>query len=186
MPVEAVPGFVTHYHLPDRSPFLNLSDLPPAELAAVAAELGELGRAGRSERRFGSRYMDLRHRTEALLRDKFEARGGQISRRSPHYFVLGESEWFRALYANAGEVRIPLSDLPSKATSLTWSDSVVSMGLLPEFGIETIPKPQYSKVFRLDELDEVVARYGLPQDAPDYFIEVQVWNDDPLRWSTPK
>jgi hypothetical protein len=44
---------VTHYHLAGRRPFLTLSELDDAELAAVLADLRGLRRAGKQHRPFG-------------------------------------------------------------------------------------------------------------------------------------
>lgn len=188
-----VPQFVTHYHLADRRPFLNLSDVDPESLDSVLTELETLGADGRSHRRFGPRYISLRRSTEALLREQFVARGGHPIRHSPHYFVLGESPWFRNLYDEVAEVRIPLDHLPAEATSVTWPDSIASMGLLSQYGLATACGPQYGRVFLLDELDELIATHGLPAGDPpisydghqhkgfEHFIEVQLWTDEPLR-----
>lgn len=183
------PDFVTHYHRADRAPFLNLSDLTETEARAVTTDLAQ---AGGSERRFGPRYHQLRRDTERLLRERFIARGGQPQRRSPHYFVLGESGWFRGMYRDYGQVRLDLAALPPEATSLTWPDSIASMGLLVEYGISLPDKPQYGQVFQLDELDRVLAAFGRPDSgqpadytghqraAFDHFIEVQLWSDEPI------
>ena len=188
-----VPEFATHYYVAGRRPFLNLSDLEPARLSVVMAELDTLARAGESERRFGPRYMSLRTETEALLRRRFIERGGCPERQSPHYFVLGDSPWFRGLYRNPAEVGISLRDLPAEATSVTWPDSIASMGLLANYGLPTFHKPPYGQVFLLDELPDVVERYGLPSGAVptsydghqrqefDHFVEIQLWSDEPLR-----
>jgi hypothetical protein len=105
--VSAIPDFITHYHLPDRDPFLNLSDLADESVEEILAGLAAAAEIGSSERRFGPRYMKLRRRTEELLRARFIGVGGRPVRQSPHYFVLGESEWFRGLYHEAREVRNP-------------------------------------------------------------------------------
>lgn len=188
--MAGVPDFITHYHLPDRDPFMNLSELDEDQLPDVLADLAQITAAGRSQRRFGPRYMRLRQATERLLRERFIERGGQPSRHSPHYFVLGESPWFRGLYRDAAEVRAPLAGLPSDQVSFTYPDSVTSMGLLADFGIELPVRPHHRTVYRIEELHDVVARYGLPDDhEPDsydghqfedfeHYIEVQVWSDD--------
>lgn len=188
--VSAIPEFITHYHLPDRDPFLNLSDLAAECVEEVLAGLNVAAPIGSSERRFGPRYMKLRRRTEELLRTRFIAVGGRPVRQSPHYFVLGESEWFRGLYREAREVRIPLSLVPTRHMSVTYPDSVTSMGLLPEFGIHVTRQPYHGKVYRIEELADLVGRYGLPRGARprsyqghqfkdfEHYIEVQVWADD--------
>jgi hypothetical protein len=188
--VHAIPDFITHYHLPDRDPFLNLSDLSDQDVEKVLAGLSSAAQAGSSQRRFGSRYMKLRRRTEELLRTRFVDVGGRPVRQSPHYFVLGESEWFRGLYREAREVRIPLRALPTHHVSFTYPDSVTSMGLLPEFGIHVTRQPYHGTVYRIEELADLVGRYGLPRgtrphsyqghqfDDFEHYIEVQVWADD--------
>lgn len=192
-PVVAIPDFITHYHLPDRDPFLNLSDLDDESVDEVLQGLDAAAEIGSSERRFGPRYMTLRYRTEELLRTRFIAVGGLPVRQSPHYFVLGESEWFRGLYRGAREVRIPLSVVPTHHVSFTYPDSVTSMGLLSEFGIHVARQPYHGKVHRIEELAAVVGRYGLPAGTRprsyqghqfkdfEHYIEVQVWADDTLK-----
>lgn len=106
----------------------------------------------------------------------------------PHYFALGESPWFRGLYRDAREVRIQLGDLPSDQISFTYPDSITSMGLLPHYGIEVERRPYHYRVFRVEDLPDVVAEYGLPVGAApssydghqrdtgfDHYIEVQMW-----------
>ena len=190
--VTPVPDFITHYHLAGRRPFLNLSDLDEAGLDSALSALRTPAESVVSERRFGPHYMKLRRATEDLLRTRFIERGGRPTRRSPHYFVLGESAWFGGLYRDAAEVRVRLSDLPTEQVSVTYPDSVTSMGLLPEFGINVSPRAYHGTVYRLEELGDLIDRYGLPRGAePDtyeghqfddfeHYVEVQVWSDDAL------
>lgn len=188
--MTAVPDFITHYHLPDRRPFLNLSDLDDTSMGTVLSELRTTARTGFSQRQFGPRYMELRRSTETLLRSRFVGRGGRPSRTSPHYFVLGESPWFRGLYRDASEVRVPLAALRTEHVSVTYPDSVTSMGLLSGFGIDVSPRDHHENVYRIDELPGLIERCGLPsgvkpgsyeghqRDDFEHYIEVQVWSDD--------
>jgi len=189
---RAIPDFVTHYHLATRPPLLNLCDLPADRLERVVAELEAERAAGLSSRVFGRRYMELRRRTEEKLRALFVAAGGQPQRVAPHYFVLGESRWFQGLAADMTRLMIPLADLPSEVTSFTYPDSFTAMGIVAEYGIAYEWTPCHERVFRIEELTEVIERYGLPPDeAGDYgdyhrdlferYVEVQVWSDEPLR-----
>lgn len=192
-----VPDFATHYYHPDRPPFSNLSDLDDADVGKVLAALGADVRAGRSARRFGPRYLALRRATERRLRDRFVERGGLPERVSPHYFVLGQSAWFRGLYEPVAEVRLALLEVPSHLVSITFPDSVTSMGLLAEFGVEVTPRPWHGQVFRLEELPDALARYGWPNSARptsydghqhddfEHYVEVQLWSDGPLENSGP-
>jgi hypothetical protein len=190
--VTPLPDFITHYHLADHRPFLNLCDLDEAGLDSVLSGPQNTAESGVSERRFGPHYMKLRRATEEVLRTRFIERGGRPTRRSPHYFVLGESPWFRGLYKEVAEVRVRLRDLPTEHVSATYPDSVTSMGLLAEFGIDVSSRTYHGEVYRIEELAALVERYGFPNGSrPDsyeghqfnefeHYIEVQVWSDDAL------
>lgn len=190
--MASIPDFITHYHRPDRPAFLNLADLHGAELAGVLSDLQAGTDSGVSRRRFGPRYLSLRRATEERLRARFIERGGQPVRRSPHYFVLGESAWFRGLYRDAAEVRVAVADLPTDQVSITYPDSITSMGLLPAFGITVTPRAYHGNVYRLEELPVVVQHHGLlnaPEPATydghqlddfEHYVEVQLWSDEAL------
>jgi hypothetical protein len=184
---------VTHYHLADKRPFLNLSDLNESDLARVLEDMLQRRQSGRLQRVFGARYMALRRLTEAWLRALFINAGGCPQRSGPHYFVLGSSSWYRGLSPDMRAVTMTLSDLPATQTSVTYPDSFTAMGFLPDFGLPYRPRPYHGTVFRLDELPELVRRYGIPPDAKpanytgyqlrpfEQYIEVQLWADEPLR-----
>lgn len=185
------PADVCHYWRRSTGPFLNLSDLEDKDLPQVMADLMADRKAGGHRRAFGRRYMDLRRRTEAKMRDLFIDAGGQPERLSPHYFVLGQSRWFAGLADDMEAVVMRLADLPEEMTSITYPDSFTAMGLAPEFGLPYEPKPYHEKVFRLSQLEELIDRYGLPDDLPaDYdgyeqrpfemYVEVQLWSDRPV------
>ena len=194
-PVNVVPTFVTHYHRAGHPPFLNLSDLPEEQLKSVLAELAAPEQQEVSARRFGPRYMALRRATEARLRERFTAAGGRPQRRAPHYFVLGESVWFAGLYLDLAEVRLPLSALPSDVTSVTYADGITAMGRGVPFGLPA-PDPNHAdRVYHLEELDDLIARYDRPADAApdglagytghqhhrvDIYVEIQLWSDEPV------
>ncbi len=186
-----VPNVATHYYMRGRRPFLNLSDLDDPLLGEVVEELGSL-RDTAHQRLYGRQYMTLRRLTESRMRALFIEAGGRPERAAPHYFVLGASAWFRGLYAEPEEVVVPLADLPTEVTSVTYPDSFASMAFGPRFGLPHFPQPHHEQVFRLDGLEDLVATYGLPDDSAedDYtgfeqrpfekFIEVQLWSDAPI------
>jgi hypothetical protein len=189
-----LPGFVTHYYLPGRRPFLSLSDLGDAELAAVLADLGALRRTGKQHRPFGPRYMELRRRTEARLRESFVVAGGRPERRWPHYFVLGDSPWYAGLAENMQHIQLPLSALPPEQTSITYPDSFTAMGLGTEPGPGEPPGPSRGRVILLGELPGLVEQMGIPDPSgwggryqtwttwpASAYIEVQLWSDEPIK-----
>jgi hypothetical protein len=189
-----LPGFVTHYHLPGRRPFLSLSDLGDAELAAVLADLGALRRAGKQYRPFGPRYMQLRRRTEVWLHEMFVAAGGRPERPWPHYFVLGDSPWYAGLAKNMQRIQLPLSALPPGQTTITYPDSFTAMGLGIDLRLGRPPRACHGRVFLLGELPSLVEQIGMPDPSSwcrryqtwttwpaDAYIEVQLWSDEPIR-----
>jgi hypothetical protein len=186
-----VPDYITHYHLAQKQPFLNLSDLSAEELSIVMRDLEDRRAEEGLKRVFGRRYMELRRLTEERLYDLFIRAGGKPERTVPHYFVLGSCEWFRGLSPHMQEVVVPLRDLVQETTSFTYPDSFTAMEFGPQFDLPQVPRPYHGKVFLLQELDEVVARYGVPTDEDsryvgyqnrpfEKYIEFQVWSDQHL------
>jgi hypothetical protein len=190
---RVVPSYATHYHLGGRAPFLNLSDLSLPDLAEVFAGLERDRGSSGSQRVFGRRYMELRERTEARLRELFVAAGGRPERTSPHYFVLGSSRWFESLATTMERVALDLTSMPADVTSCTYPDSFTAMGFGSDYGLPSEAKPYHGRVFALADLPSLIARYGLPDDASDAdyqgyeqrpfekYIEVQLWSDAPVR-----
>ena len=185
-----IPEFVTHYHLADRQPFLNLSDLSETDLEEVRQGLQKLRRARGHKRPFGRKYIEMRRLTEERLRRLFVARGGRPERSAPHYFILGKCEWFKQLAPDTKEVVVPLGDLPAPVTSFTYLDSFEAMGFGADFGVpRQDARPYNDRVYLIDELEAVIGEYGMPKvehdsywEAPvERFVEVQLWADEPVR-----
>ena len=188
-----LPDYVTHYYVPGRPPFLNLSELTAPEWDAIRQALEDERATGRSHRVFGRRYLDLRRATETKLRDLFVVAGGEPERDAPHYFVLGSSKWFQGLSHEMQEVAIPLDALPDSATSMTIPDSVTSMGLGGGYGLPVEPLPHHGRVFRFSQFTDAIETYGFPEDRPgnyagyqhrsfELYAEVQVWSDAVLEY----
>jgi hypothetical protein len=184
------PETAVHYFRPGR-PFKNLSDLELDELIVVYKQLEAESARGEHRRVFGRRYMELRRRTEAKLRSCFVAAGGRPERLAPHYFVFGGSSWFKGLADDMEEIAIAIAELPTEATSITYGDSFAAMALGPEYGLPYEPKPYHHRAFRIEDLDELVATYGMPSAEPDsyegyatrpfeHYIEIQLWSDEPV------
>lgn len=183
-----VPDYATHYYLPMRRPFQNLSDLSDDELGPVLAELQQLSRDGAQVRRFGRPYIEWRRLTEAKLRKGFLAAGGKIERPAPHYFVLGESRWYESLAPDMRSIRTPLTELPTEVTSWTVTDSFDAMGCGASWGFPP-REGRDERVYRLEELAERLKDHEIVEpDGHDLgpgahlpFVEIQVWSDSPIR-----
>lgn len=183
MPLATYPNYITHYYRD--SPFRTLSELSREDCRHL---LHELELREKLPRRLQSEfYFEQRRRYELVMREQFKSRGGRPFRRVPHYAVLGETEIWAAIYPSC--VQIPLTDLPSESISFTYTDSFANYVDRDLDGHPIPRKPQYGTVYRLEELDALFDRYGWPGDRwkteedweHDLYVEVQIWDDAPLR-----
>ena len=179
------PTFLTHYYLPDRKPFLNLSSLKEPDLNAVLQELRHKTEMGENKRMFSEWYVAERKISEEHLKKEFKKKGGIIEKEYPHYFVFGESLIQKGLAKNTKEVRIELSQLPLDKISFTYPDSMATM-VLKDDGLYKMP--YHGKVFTYSEIIEVVQEFGFPKDEIaktskfhfPLYIEAQLWSDTPV------
>ena len=102
---------------------------------------------------------------------------------SPHYMVVEHSPWLSTWFEDPGVIRIPVEEFDTRKLSFTYGDS------MPTFSPRIKDGKEYrKKVYTYEEILDVIARYGLPQDwnddgahGPERYIEVQVWCDDPVK-----
>jgi hypothetical protein len=195
MMVVMVPAYVTHYYRRSRGPFQNLSDLGESDLNDVIRQLTAERHLGQHHRLFGRKYVEMRRDVEKRLYEGFVERGGRPERRAPHYFVLGDSEWFAGLADDMDAVHVPLSALPETQTSATYGDSFTATGVGPEtgYGSPNDGRTYRHTVYLLTELSQLIDRFGLPRlarpvsyqgyerETDETFIEIQLWTDDPIR-----
>ena len=178
-----IPDYITHYYLADRQPFLSLSELNLEKHNSIFDELLNRHKIDPSyHRRYGKNYIDTRKKIENILRYYFIKRGGKPTRKYPFYFVLGESLWFKHLNQNHSEIKIPVKELNPATVSFTFPDSYIALS--------SNTKPYHGKVFLLNDLENVVAQYGLPIDDTslnydsywlgdfEKYIEFQVWENE--------
>jgi hypothetical protein len=173
------PRFLTHYYESARGPFRSLSSMRPDAAEAVLETIRREGAIFASKR--SPEYLAIRRDLEQTIRRLFIEQGGTPRRMTPHYMIVGACPWVMTWYAQGCELRVPLEAFDPAAVSLTYGDSFPAM----RYGDG---KPYRGKVYRLDDLPDLVARYGLPQvwnadgqGGPDRYIEAQVWDDAPLR-----
>lgn len=178
-----IPDHITHYFR-DR-PFRTLTELSHEECARVVHELGLHEKLPR--RLQSDFYFEQRRRFEGLMHEQFVHKGGRPQRRVPHYAILGESEIWARIRPSA--IRIPLDGLPSDVISFTYTDSFANYVDRDLSGNPIPRKTQYGTVYRREELSELFEQFGWPGDrwktesnwAHDVYVEVQIWDDEPLR-----
>ncbi|WP_244852876.1 hypothetical protein [Bacillus sp. J14TS2] len=138
-----------------------------------------------SKRGFASKrsfdYLKIRHRLELKARDLFISKGGKPLRTHPHYMTLGECPWLLDWYPTGQELLIPIAEFDSSVISFTYGD------LFPTMRYQD-GKAYRGQVYTLEEIYEVIHQYGLPQEwnpegnkGPERYIEVQIWDDQPIR-----
>jgi hypothetical protein len=179
-----IPADLYHYYECSRRPFYNLSDLPLEEAERIQTDIRERSEGFAGQRNDG--YLTIRFELERLVRERFIAKGGQPMRMHPHYMVLGACDWVKSWYLHGCQVHLALSSVAPESVSFTYGDTFPAMRYADG-------KPYRKQVYRLAELPDLVAQYGLPQDwnadgmhGPDRYIEAQIRDDEPLRqwlWS---
>lgn len=180
-----LPAFVTHYY--HDTPFASLTDLDGADRARVISELKFPPEA--SHRFQSAFYFEQRLKYENQMYRQFVGKGGSPDRRRPYYAVLGRSEIWESITPRS--IRIPLSRIPPEKVSFTYTDSWFAYVEREADGTINPRKPQYGTVYRLEELNQLFARYGWPGDRwkneaewqNDIYVEAQLWANDPSLWA---
>lgn len=175
---QVVPDFLTHYYENATGPFSNLSMLPLEQAEQILEEIRRQGNRFASQR--SSDYLKKRLGLEDKIRKLFEEKGGLPKLQRPHYMILGDCPWLKAWYVDGQEVRIKLASIPESYVSFTYGDSFPAMNYQDG-------KPYRGQVYIASELEELIKRYGLPQErnpdgsgGPERYIEAQVWDEAPV------
>ena len=175
-----IPDFLTHYF--HEAPFQTLSELDDDAVAETIA-----GISGVRELPFRlthPEYLPRRRVIEQQMRSAFAQKGGSPRLVHPHYLILGRSPHWEAIGCKS--LSIPLAHFDPDVISLTYTDSVYTFSPITLRGIEIPDRPHRRTVYRVEELESIVARFGLPpgytnpDELFDTYIEAQVWDEDCL------
>jgi len=172
-----------HCFRPEYGPFRNICALPDESAETILADM-------RERYNFGwlvPSYLSERREVEAWLRKAFRAKGGRIVDSHPVYLSL-----MPAVPSPSNDtIIVPLERFPSDTLSFTYPDSMISYGISHWMrpGEEHERRPYHGEVFRLEEIEAVIDRYGWPNEPEgrelrsnyDKSVEVQVWDHAPLR-----
>lgn len=169
--------YLYHYFEKSKGPFLNLSDLCINKAQEVMDKIKENNSLMVSHRYDG--YLDRRKELEQIARDIFISKGGKPKRKVPHYMVVEKCNWLNTWYTEGTYVKIPISSFDPSVISFSYGD------MFPTFSDRVKDNKEYrKKIYTLDEIKELIVKYGLPQAwnedgkfGPERYIEVQVWDD---------
>ena len=174
-----MPDLLSHYYENSAGPFSNLSMLPLEQAEQIPEEIRRNGKRFASQH--SSDYMRIRLNLEGKIRKLFEEKGGKPKLTKPHYMILGICSWLKGWYVDGQELQIKLALIPKDCVSFTYGDSFPAMNYKDG-------KPYRGQVYIESELEEIIKRYGLPQEwnphgkgGPERYIEAQVWDDVPLK-----
>jgi hypothetical protein len=167
------------YHYYDRrtGPFLNLSSLGAEESEAILERVRRESRGYAAQRQDG--YMDRRRELEARARALFIEKGGRPRTSYPQYLVVEACPWLETWFEEPESLALPVSSLDPSVLSFSYGD------LFPSFSPRVRDGKEYrGRIYGLDEIVELIGRYGLPQRwnpegklGPERYIEVEVWDE---------
>ncbi len=170
-----------HYYEKRRGPFRNLSDLPLDDAQGVLDAIKAHSKVMAAQRFPG--YLERRQELEQTARRIFTSKGGKPVRTVPHYMVVGACDWLQSWYEEGAYVCLPCAAFRPEVVSFSYGD------LFPTFSDRVTDGREYRRqVYTLAEISALIDKYGLPQHwnqdgahGPERYIEVQVWDDAPLR-----
>ncbi|SFK82082.1 hypothetical protein SAMN03159341_101728 [Paenibacillus sp. 1_12] len=167
--------YLYHYYESELGPFKNLSEQPPEEANEIMTKLKQEGLVFASKR--SDDYMLIRRDLEEKAKMMFVHKGGKPTKNFPHYMTLGPCTWIKQWYKEGKELQINLNDFEPDIISFTYGD------LFPTMRYKD-GKPYREKLYRIEEMAEIIEQYGMPQEwnrdgskGPERYIEVQVWDD---------
>ena len=181
--MDLLPDVVTHNYHARFGPFRNICDRPRAEAAELLAGIATLG-----HRRFKPDYLDRRLATEHWLMSERDRLLGTTRLQRPVYFFLGDfADGLDA--SRPHSIVMPLAAFPDSIITFTYPDSMTSHDLATSQKHAGDRKAYHGRVFPLSEIRAVVAEFGIPGACRtpdrstrfDRFIEMQLWDDRPLK-----
>jgi hypothetical protein len=181
--MNELPKVVTHNYDPERGPFRNICGLPRSEANGILREIAASGR-----RTIKPDYLDRRFATEEWLQSEKQRKLGPTRLARPIYFFLGD-------FADGQDASRPLSivmllaDFPPDVVTFTYPDSMASVAIARYDRHVRHRNDYHGQVFTLNEIRDVIAIHGMPADRwkiepsmqYDRFVEMQVWDDLPVR-----
>lgn len=97
--------------------------------------------------------------------------------------VVEHSPWLSTWYENMAFIKIPIKEFDTSTLSFTYGDSH------PTFSPRVNDEKEYrKKLYTYEEIQDIINRYGLPQDwnndgkyGPERYIEVHIWSDKTIK-----
>ena len=170
--------YLYHFYDIRTGPFKSLTRLSAEDAKSVIGKI-KVERPDSQCAQRHDKYVEYRHNCEAILRREFAKKGGVMGISSPHYMVVEYSPWLYTWFEKPAYIKIPIEEFDLKTVSFTYGDS------MPTFSDKVNDGKEYrKKLYTYDEILNVIAKYGLPQDwnddganGPERYIEAHIWSD---------
>ncbi|MDB5553741.1 MAG: hypothetical protein JWL86_3725 [Rhizobium sp.] len=180
--MSALPEVITHNYHPEAVFLANLCDLSPDEAEKILQHRRDSGWRATKEN-----YFRRRLETETWLIAERQRLLGHTRLARPVYFFLGDFADGKDPSRPCSLV-MPLALFSPKVLTFTFPDSMASLPIATLESHRPERRPYHGKVFTLQEIEEVIEEFGLPDKhwqvdhlrRFDRFIEVQVWDDRPI------
>ena len=174
--------YLYHYFDKRTGPFKSMTALPEDEGKRLLEQI-KAQRPGSMCAQRDKEYIANRSNCEKILQKEFQAKGGIIEIPHPHYMVVEHSPWLYSWYEQPDYIKIPVEEFDTRKISFTYGDS------MPTFSPKVNDGKEYRrKLYTYDEIQEIIDKYGLPQEwnndgvhGPERYIEVHVWSDETIR-----
>lgn len=183
-----ISNYVTHYYLPDKQPFLNLSDLSGEKLKQVVEELNQRQAKGKIKRIFPEWYLSQRKEAEKNLLKSFVNKDGNPERESPHYFCLGKSKGIEFGYNNNFKtIELPV-ELLRKEMMFSLGDTLFTFSKPYNDKMKWKNKWYQGKLYNYDEVVEIMKQLNLDINKKESLnknniacVEGLIWSDSILK-----
>lgn len=183
-----IPDQVVHYYLPDKKPFLNLSDISEEERKPILEDLEKRRLAGKMKRGFPDWYFPQRQEAEKNLMKAYLEKGGKPERQAPHFFSLGRSKGIEFGYGNNFKTIIIPIELIKHEAYFSIGDTLwtFSKSYAPDIIYEN--NWFQGKIYTYDETVEILKELAL--DVEDNAslgkhkvscVEALLWSDSILK-----
>ena len=176
---------IIHYYAKGKMPFQRITSLSEQDANRIADELKKTGLPVFNRFEW-SEYLAERRKTESWLKTEFLKVGGKPKLDFPFYFTIGESAYFESRYANhSATIIIPLDSISDEDISFTFPDSMASRLFRLDQQYKYFNPEYHGIVFSKTGIKRIIDKFGIPkwnnaqnrEEAHDYFIEAQLWND---------
>jgi len=98
-------------------------------------------------------YMFYRRLIESRVRSMFIEKGGNPTRQTPHYMIIGKCDFCKTWYKCADYIEIPIEEFDMNTVSFTYGDT------FPTFDPTHGDKSEYrQKIYTYDEIKNIIVQ----------------------------